>query len=241
MTSSEETEKLGTMCDTNESLNEKLCSNRRYSSNFKQKLERLPSIEEEEENSDVCSSSKKLMWMCPEVVSENKDDYSEVTLRKSIIKYSYSSFIEKKNEHQAGVIETNDEESDEDDGQAKLVDWLADDQDYQRPAKLEILVGFLRLLCFVSVCTSVFAVVVSIFSPLQQAEMVITQIWQTYTFEDDGETFKYLDNVEQINPYYQKDSLIFNLICSCGIIQLTYLLITAGFVIIDSVATVTFR
>ena len=139
------------------------------------------------------------------------------------------------------MIETNDEESDEDNQQSGLVGWLADDQDYQRPAKLEILVGFLRLLCFVSVCTSVFAIVVSILSPLQQAEMVITQIWQTYTFENDGETFKYLDNVEKLNPYYEKDSLIFNLICSCGIIQLAYLLITAGFVIINSIATVTFR
>ena len=236
MTSTDETQ-----LKTKDPLNEKLCSNKRYSSSFKQKFERLPSIEEEEDNLDLCSSSKKLMWMCPEVISEDKNDYSEVTLRKSNITYNEKSFTEEKNEHEAGVIETNDEESDEDNQQAELVGWLADDQDYQRPAKLEILVGFLRLLCFVSVCTSVFAIVVSILSPLQQAEMVITQIWQTYTFENDGETFKYLDNVEKLNPYYEKDSLIFNLICSCGIIQLAYLLITAGFVIIDSIATVTFR
>ena len=49
-------------------------------------------------------------------------------------------------------------------------DWFADKEDFQRPAKLEILVGFLRLVCFLSVCTSVFGVVVSILFPIQQTK-----------------------------------------------------------------------
>ena len=57
-----------------------------------------------------------------------------------------------------------------DDYPDETVNWLADKEDFQRPAKIEILVGFLRLVCFLSVCTSVFGVVVSILFPIQQTK-----------------------------------------------------------------------
>ena len=45
-----------------------------------------------------------------------------------------------------------------------------DNEDYKKPDKLDLIVGFLRLFNFVSCCTSVFAVVLSILYPLSKAE-----------------------------------------------------------------------
>ena len=73
-------------------------------------------------------------------------------------------------ENAAEITVLDDEAAGFDDDPDETVDWLADKEDFQRPAKIEILVGFLRLVCFLSVCTSVFGVVVSILFPIQQTK-----------------------------------------------------------------------
>ena len=75
-----------------------------------------------------------------------------------------------KHENAGEITVLDDEAAGFDDDPDETVDWLADKEDFQRPAKLEILVGFLRLVCFISVCTSVFGVVVSILFPIQQTK-----------------------------------------------------------------------
>ena len=78
---------------------------------------------------------------------------------------------ESEEQENAGEITVlDDEAAGFDDDPDETVDWLADKEDFQRPAKIEILVGFLRLVCFLSVCTSVFGVVVSILFPIQQTK-----------------------------------------------------------------------
>ena len=55
------------------------------------------------------------------------------------------------------------------------------------------------------------------------------------------ERFNYTKTVRVLNPYYPKRDMIFTLRCTAGSIQLAYLVINAIFVIIDSIATTTFR
>ena len=70
-------------------------------------------------------------------------------------------------------------------------DWLSEKEDFERPAKLDLIVGFLRLLCFLSVCTSVFAVFVSVLFLIQQTKSIDTEIWDVFVFMD-GDRFNYL-------------------------------------------------
>ena len=58
---------------------------------------------------------------------------------------------------------------------------------------------------------------------------------------DISEKFNYSRTVRMLNPYYPQRDLIFALRCTAGIVQLTYLVVNAVFVIIDSIATTTFR
>ena len=143
----------------------------------------------------------------------------------------------------AGTIKQGDKGANDDDDPDQTVDWLADQEDFQRPAKLDLIVGFIRLFSFISVCTSVFAVILSILFPIQQTETVILNIWQTVNFQEDGvnDTFKVLEGVVRPNPLYPTRDLLFYLRCIAGVIQLAYLFVNAAFVIIDSIGTVTFR
>ena len=141
----------------------------------------------------------------------------------------------------AGHIEVGDKGAEDSDDPDQVVnrDWLADEDDFQRPAKLELIVGFLRLFSFISVCTSVFAVILSILFPIQQTETVILSMWRTVTTFND--TISYLEDEVRPNPNYPARDLLFYLRCTAGVIQLAYLFVNASFVIIDSIGTVTFR
>ena len=138
----------------------------------------------------------------------------------------------------------DDEETSFDDDPDQTVDWLADEEDFQRPAKLELVVGFLRLLCFLSVCTSVFGVVVSVLFWIQQTEKLKQIIPGVFDFKEGDiivEQFNYKKTVWKLNPYYPSRDWIFTLRWTASIIQLAYLVVNAIFVIIDSIATTTFR
>jgi hypothetical protein len=142
-----------------------------------------------------------------------------------------------------GVIETADNGAKYVDDPDQTVDWNADDEDFQRPAKLELIVGFLRFFCFLSVCTSVFAVLISILFPIQQTQTVISLIIETFTFNEEGmnDTFNYVAQKKKPNLMYDERDLLFYLRLTAGTVQLAYLFVNAGFVIIDSIGTVTFR
>ena len=45
--------------------------------------------------------------------------------------------------------------------------FLVEDDDYQRPAKLDLVVGFLRLLNFMSACGAIFGIVLSMYAQLR--------------------------------------------------------------------------
>ena len=62
----------------------------------------------------------------------------------------------------AGDIAHYDSDDDSDDSDDDRTVLPPADHDYQRPDKLDLLVGFLRLFNFVSCCTSVFAVTLSL-------------------------------------------------------------------------------
>ena len=62
----------------------------------------------------------------------------------------------------AGDIAHHDSDEDSDDSDDDRTVLPPADHDYQRPDKLDLLVGFLRLFNFVSCCTSVFAVTLSL-------------------------------------------------------------------------------
>ena len=55
------------------------------------------------------------------------------------------------------------------------------DGDYQRPAKLDLIVGFLRLFNFLSSVTAVFGIVVSIHIPLLSGEENYSKLGQLWT------------------------------------------------------------
>ena len=144
----------------------------------------------------------------------------------------------------AGEITAAAEDDDDfDDDPDQTVDWLADKDDFQRPAKLDLIVGFLRLLCFLSVCTSVFGVVISVLFPIQQTENLKLKVLDVFVFleGDIYEKFNYTKTVRALNPYYPKRDMIFTLRCTAGMIQLTYLIVNAITVTIDAIATTTFR
>ena len=69
------------------------------------------------------------------------------------------------------------------------------------------------------------------------------ETWDVFVFMegDISEKFNYSRTVRMLNPYYPQRDLIFTLRCTAGIVQLTYLVVNAVFVIIDSIATTTFR
>ena len=61
-----------------------------------------------------------------------------------------------------GKIEPNHSDSDDSDDDTDKTVCEKIDDDYQRPAKLDLIVGFLRFFNFISCCTSVFAVTLSL-------------------------------------------------------------------------------
>merc|ERR1719412_677683 len=144
-----------------------------------------------------------------------------------------------------GRLEVEDKTANDDDDPDMTVDWNADEDDFQRPAKLDLVVGFIRLFSFISVCTSVFAVILSILFPISQTEEVFVNMWQTYTLkgihEGKNESFQYLEPRLQSNPNYPTRDFLFYLRRICGVIQLAFLFVNAAFVTIDSIGTVTFR
>ena len=123
---------------------------------------------------------------------------------------------------------TKQEYTGADDEETK-VDYLTEKDDIQRRAKFDLIIGFLRLFNFLSVSTSVFTVIISIY------------LWQIKTFQEVNYTFSVLEKMDQNNPFYPQQDLLFYLRVTAGSIQLTYLFVNAIFVIIDSIATVTFR
>ena len=129
--------------------------------------------------------------------------------------------------------EVNDEET--------TFDYLTIKDDIQRPAKLDLIIGFLRLFNFLSVSTSIFAVIISILFPIQQKETITLNLWQIKTFQEVNDTFSVSEQMEQKNPVYPQRDLLFYLRVTAGSIQLAYLFVNAIFVIIDSIATMTFR
>lgn len=112
------------------------------------------------------------------------------------------------------------------DGHDRTVEVKKDD-DFQRPAKLDLLVGILRLVNFLSACTSVFGIVVSLYFPLSEDVEKVRTVW----FQLRSDQRKTLGNYDWI--FVVKEI--------AGVIQLIYLLIAAAFIIVDSVATLTFR
>ena len=141
------------------------------------------------------------------------------------------------------VPNNSDQDSDENDDNSdndKTVDAPEDD-DYQRPAKLDLIVGFLRLFNFISCSTSIFAVTLSILFSLSEPSkdlsvpVNLTTVYTIWTpINDEKFSAKQLE-------YREDDGFLFCLKIFSSLVILTYLLVTAVFVIIDSVATVTFR
>ena len=174
---------------------------------------------------------------------KEQNDKSSVVMRKfSEEEEELLKSSEKKGK--AGEITAAAEDDDDfDDDPDQTVDWLADKDDFQRPAKLDLIVGFLRLLCFLSVCTSVFGVVISVLFPIQQTENLKLKVLDVFVFleGDIYEKFNYTKTVRALNPYYPKRDMIFTLRCTAGMIQLTYLIVNAITVTIDAIATNTFR
>lgn len=147
----------------------------------------------------------------------------------------------------AGELQTNDSDNDddkEDENTDKTVDPPEDD-DFQRPAKLDLLVGFLRLFNFVSCCTSVFAVVISIFYPVSKKEMNNDlwsfDIWSHITNMSSNDDIYTSSKEAGRLLFLEKEDLLYYMKGFAGLVQLFYLLITAVLVTIDSIATVTFR
>jgi hypothetical protein len=140
---------------------------------------------------------------------------------------------------EAGEIKTNDSDSDEDEDENtdKTVKPSEDDDDYQRPAKLDLVVGFLRLFNFVSCCTSVFAVILSILYPLSKTESTLESLWAPLDISPE----EFYRTKREVGGVLEQTNSLFYLKAFAGLVQLSYLFVTTVFVIIDSVATVTFR
>ena len=114
------------------------------------------------------------------------------------------------------TIPKDDEDLDEYDPE-QTHHFNVENQDYQRPAKLDLFVGFLRLFSFISVCTSVFSAITSSLFLIQEKQN------------------------DHPNTLYPTSNFLFYLRSIAGIIQLAYLFVNSVFVIIDSIATMTFR
>ena len=117
---------------------------------------------------------------------------------------------------------------------------LPESNDFQKPAKLDLIVGFLRLLNFLSCCTSVFAVVISILYPANQSEPSLRNIWTPIDFQGEDAFYRNKRETRTDEELERKDFLLQSK-AFAGMIQLFYVLVTALFIIIDSIATVTFR
>ena len=146
------------------------------------------------------------------------------------------------NTKEAGALVHHDSDDDSDSDTDKTVNPHFDDDDYQRPAKLDLIVGFLRLFNFISCCTSVFAVILSfLFSISEPSQDLVTPVNLTTVYNIWSPIQEVnMDSVKSIQ-YREDDELLFALKIIASLVILVYLLITAVFVIIDSVATVTFR
>ena len=86
-------------------------------------------------------------------------------------------------------------------------------------------------------------VVLGSHSHRQQTENLKLKVLDVFVFleGDIYEKFNYTKTVRALNPYYPKRDMIFTLRCTAGMIQLTYLIVNAITVTIDTIATTTFR
>ena len=81
------------------------------------------------------------------------------------------------------IAYNSDKVDDEDDYYEKTVDKkkkYGDDEDFQRPAKLELIVGFLRCFNFLSCATSVFSVALSLFFTLEENPDILHDYWSVH-------------------------------------------------------------
>ena len=198
-----------------------------------ERYERTPSAPEQEmpngilkqnsynENAKLMEQSRKLL--------DFKENNPEVLQQRTI---------------SVGKLVPNIDDSDENDDKSdndKTVDAPEGDADYQRPAKLDLVVGFLRLFNFISCSTSIFAVTLSILFSLSEPSkdlsipVNLTTVYTIWSPIND-EVF----SAKQLE-YREDDGFLFCLKIFSSLVILAYLLVTAIFVIIDSVATVTFR
>ena len=203
---------------------------------------KAPPLEHKEK---LCSSSGEL---CGEINQNGAEDSIRWRGLQSLSQDVLGLHEEKYDPcttNDGGTLEVEDKTAHDDDDPDMTVDWNADEDDFQRPAKLDLVVGFIRLFSFISVCTSVFAVILSILFPISQTEEVFVNMWQTYTLKGvlggANESFQVLEPFLQPNPDYPTRDFLFYLRCICGVIQLAFLFVNAAFVIIDSIGTVTFR
>ena len=101
----------------------------------------------------------------------------------------------------SGVKHKNGNKKRDSSHEEKKVDYCSDKDDIQRPDKLDLVIGFLRLFNFLSVSTSVYIVIVSILFSIQQKQTLILNIWQIKTLQDVNDTFSVLKHMEQNKPF----------------------------------------
>lgn len=120
---------------------------------------------------------------------------------------------------------SDDEDENEDEYNADEIVEVkyGDAEDFQRPAKLDLIVGFLRCFNFLSCATSVFAVILSLL----------------YSLEDLLKDLGREDLIDSRNSGTQDLIIVMKIFSSMVI--LFYLLIVTIIIIVDAVGTVTFR
>ena len=131
----------------------------------------------------------------------------------------------------------SDEDDEDDDHYEKVVDKkkkYGDDEDYQRPSKLELIVGFLRCFNFLSCATSVFSVALSLLFTLEENPDIIQDYWsvQIFFFSTKIRFYFLVRN--------NFDFIIALKIVSSSILLL-YLIVISFVIMVDAVGTVTFR
>ena len=123
--------------------------------------------------------------------------------------------------HMFETYNSDDEDENEDENNVDKVveEKYGDAEDFQRPAKLELIVGFLRCFNFLSCATSVFAVILSLL----------------YSLED------LLKDLGRGDLNSGTQDLITVMKIFSSMVLLLYLLIVSVIIIVDAVGTVTFR
>ncbi|XP_023340051.1 uncharacterized protein LOC111710221 [Eurytemora carolleeae] len=162
--------------------------------------------------------------MKKEIEKKTEEDSSILPTAPLMEEYSEST-VRKRREK---IEEENDKEE---------ILLKVDHDDYQRPAKLDLIVGFLRFLNYLSSCTAIFGICLSLYFPLSESEEDILEIKSKLSPEQQ-ETLGYVPSWKLPPAEYR---WILFIKTGAGIIQLAYLLCTAVYIIIDNIATMTFR